>query len=177
MLLVALGLTARRVARLERRLAAITRGEDGASLEAVLERHLAHVVQLGGEVRDLESRTAVLEADGRHAFQRIGLVRFNPFDDTGGNQSFALALLDADDDGIVISGLHARGVTRIYTKAVSGGRPEATLSEEESEAVSIARDRSRGRAVLRGRIEAGERGGRDRSADRSTERAGERAGA
>lgn len=177
MLLVVVALTMRRVARLERRLVAITRGEDGGSLEAVLERHLEHVVRLGADVRDIEGRTATLEADGRLAFQRIGLVRFNPFDDTGGNQSFALALLDAADDGIVVSSLHARGVTRIYAKAVAGGRPEATLSEEEAEAVAIARDRSRGRAVLRARIDAGERGGRDRTADRAGERTGERAGA
>ena len=83
-------------------------------------------------------------SSGRKAFQRIGLVRFNPFEDTGSNQSFALALLDADDDGVVISSLHARGGTRIYAKAVAAGRPEATLSEEEAQALDLARDATGG---------------------------------
>ncbi len=115
----------------------------------------------------LEERTAALEADGRHAFKRVGLVRFNPFEDTGGNQSFALALLDADDDGIVVSSLHSRGMTRIYAKAMSHGRPEATLSDEETEAVALARSTSLGRTTLVDRVTAGERSGRDRGVERA----------
>jgi hypothetical protein len=79
-----------------------------------------------------------LERDMRHAVQRVGLVRFNPFEDTGGNQSFAVALLDANDDGFVVSSLHARQGTRIYAKAVARGRAEAALSDEEAEALQRA---------------------------------------
>ena len=68
----------------------------------------------------------------------MGLVRFNPFEDTGGNQSFALALLDAHGDGVVVSSLHARTLTRVYGKAVAGGKSEAALSDEESEALRQA---------------------------------------
>ncbi len=57
----------------------------------------------------------------RKAIQRTGLVRYNPFEDTGGNQSFAVALLDANGDGVVVSSLHARNGTRIYAKAIAGG--------------------------------------------------------
>jgi hypothetical protein len=70
--------------------------------------------------------------------QRVGLVRYNPFEETGGNQSFALALLDAKGDGIVVSSLHARAGTRVYAKTVAGGQSEAALSDEESEAVRQA---------------------------------------
>ena len=65
---------------------------------------------------------AVLEGAQRRAFQRVGLVRYNPFEETGGNQSFALALLDAAGDGWVLSSLHARSGTRVYAKAIKGGR-------------------------------------------------------
>jgi hypothetical protein len=122
---------------------------------------------LSTEVDRLAGRTATLESDGRHAFQRIGVVRFNPFEDTGGNQSFALALLDADEDGIVISSLHARGMTRLYAKSMSRGRPEATLSDEEAEAVVLAKSASLGRTTLAGRVDAGDRTGRDRAAERA----------
>jgi len=157
-LLVALGvavLAVRRATDVGRRLDALTRGEDGRSLQAVLEAHLGRVVEVSTAVDRLTGRTSALEASGRKAFQRIGLVRFNPFEDTGSNQSFALALLDADDDGVIVSSLHARGGTRIYAKAVAGGRPEATLSDEEAEALRLARAAVAGRVALADRAAAG----------------------
>ena len=59
-------------------------------------------------------------------------MRYNPFEETGGNQSFALALLDAKGDGWVLSSLHARPGTRVYAKAIGGGSIGRGLSEEES---------------------------------------------
>ena len=100
----------------------------------------------------------MLEATGRRAIQRVGLVRFNPFEDTGGNQSFALALIDASGTGFVLSSLHTRTGTRVYAKAVSDGRSDGALSEEEAEAlrlamarpVPIAADPARGRDRVAG---------------------------
>jgi hypothetical protein len=128
---------ARRVARLEGRVHSLTRGEDG-DLGDVLGAHLDRVYELGREVDRLGSRTGRLEAAAPRAFQRVGLVRFNPFEDTGGNQSFALALLDADGNGWVLSSLHARNGTRMYAKAVRGGRSDGALSEEETAAIKQA---------------------------------------
>jgi Protein of unknown function (DUF4446) len=65
-------------------------------------------------------------------------VRYNPFEDTGGNQSFALALLDVHGDGFIVSSLHTRNQTRVYAKGVKGGRADAGVSEEEAEALRIA---------------------------------------
>ncbi len=158
--LIALSVLWRRVGTLQGRLDRVTRGEDGESLQGVLETHLGRVVSAQADLVELARRTDRLEVDGRRAFQRIGLVRFNPFEDTGGNQSFALALLDAEEDGIVISSLHSRGTTRVYAKAIAAGRPEAALSDEESEALGLARDATGGRVAIRGRAAAGPAGGR-----------------
>ena len=79
-----------------------------------------------------------MERDLIGAFSRVGLVRFNPFEDTGGNQSFALALLDGNGDGFVVSSLHARTGTRLYAKSVSAGASDSALSDEESEALRQA---------------------------------------
>jgi Protein of unknown function (DUF4446) len=138
LLLVMVLLLARRVSRVDRRLRAMTRGEEGESLEGVLGAHLEKVHGLGREVERLSARTGALEAAGLRAFQRVGLVRFNPFEETGGNQSFALALLDAEGNGWVLSSLHARSGTRVYAKAIKGGRSEAALSEEETAAIRQA---------------------------------------
>lgn len=139
--LVLLGLAvveARRIGRLSTRLAALTRGSDARSLEGILEAHLARVHEVVRDLDGVEARTAVLERDLKLAFSRVGLVRFNPFEDTGGNQSFALALLDAHGDGFVVSSLHARNMTRIYAKAIAGGTSETALSNEEAQALRIA---------------------------------------
>jgi hypothetical protein len=129
---------ARRTRRLDDRLSGITRGAEGRSLEAILDAHLEKVFAISRELDDVAARTAILEGAQRKAFQRVGLVRYNPFEDTGGNQSFALALLDASGDGWVLSSLHARGSTRVYAKSIQGGRSDAGLSEEETAAIAQA---------------------------------------
>ena len=160
-MLIALIAQSRRVAHLDRRLRRITQGDGGRSLEGVLEAHLERVQQVSHDVEGLVARAAVLEADSRRAFSRVGFVRFNPFEDTGGNQSFALALLDSREDGVVISSLHSRGATRVYAKAMSGGKSEGPLSDQESKAIEQARGDSLGRRALAERVGA-ERGSNDR---------------
>ena len=136
-LLVLIWWLARQVTTLRTRLTSLTRGEEG-DLSDVLGAHLDRVYELGREVERLVTRTGRLEAGAPRAFQRVGLVRFNPFEDTGGNQSFALALLDADGNGWVLSSLHARTGTRLYAKSVRGGRSDGALSEEETAAIKQA---------------------------------------
>jgi hypothetical protein len=137
LLLVAL-VQARRIGRLRKRLDGLTRGADGASLGAILDAHLDKVYAVARELDELSARSAVMEAAGRRAIQRIGLVRFNPFEDTGGNQSFALALTDAAGNGFVVSSLHTRTGTRVYAKAIADGRSDGALSAEETEALRLA---------------------------------------
>jgi uncharacterized protein DUF4446 len=156
-LLVLVLILARQTGRLRRRLDGLTRGEDGRSLDAVLDAHLDKVFAVAREVDELSARSAVLEAAGRRAIQRVGLVRFNPFEDTGGNQSFALALTDAAGTGFVVSSLHTRTGTRVYAKAVVDGRSDGALSVEEEEALRLALDGS-------GRGSAGPSRPRDRVA-------------
>ena len=137
-LVVVVVLLWRHVSELERRLASLTSAGDGRSLESTLHATLDKVAALSTGVDQLRSRATVMEAVQRRAIQRSGLVRYNPFEDTGGNQSFAVALLDDHGDGVVVSSLHARQNTRVYAKAISGGRSEAALSDEEAEALRMA---------------------------------------
>lgn len=138
LLLAVAALQARRLRRLTARLEGLTRGEDGGSLEAVLGQHLERVRAVVRDVARLEERTASVERDLQKALGRVGLVRYNPFEDTGGAQSFALAILDRTGTGFVVSSLHARTGTRIYAKAIEAGRSEAALSDEETEALRRA---------------------------------------
>ena len=137
-LLLAVFVLVRRTSRLSARLDGITRGESGKSFEDVLEAHIDKVYAVARELDEVSARTAVLESVLPTAFQRVGLVRYNPFEDTGGNQSFALAMLDAKGAGWILSSLHARQGTRFYAKAVKAGRSETSLSEEEQAAIKQA---------------------------------------
>jgi hypothetical protein len=96
------------------------------------------VRQVVHDVEGVSARTTSVERDLLGAFSRVGLVRFNPFEDTGGNQSFALAMLDGSGNGFVVSSLHARAGTRLYAKAVAGGTSDSALSDEEAEALRQA---------------------------------------
>jgi hypothetical protein len=138
LMILMLFVQSQRIKLLSERLDYLTQGADGQSLEDVLASHLDTVVRVARDLDEVAARTAVLEGAARLHFSRLGLVRFNPFDDTGGNQSFAMALLDANNDGFIISSLHSRTGTRIYAKAIFEGICESPLSSEEEKAVGIA---------------------------------------
>ena len=143
-LATALVLVVRRARQIEAHLSALTRGADGENLADVLEAHLDKVYAVAGRQDELDGRAAALESRARHTLQGISLVRFNNFDDTGGNQSFALALVDPEANGVVLSSLHARNQTRVYAKAVARGVAEGALSTEEGEALREATSRALG---------------------------------
>jgi hypothetical protein len=111
---------------------------EGASLQSLLDSHLGKVIEVGTKMEDLSALYELLEARSRGSLQHVGLVRFNPFDDTGSDQSFVIALLDDRRDGIVLSSLHGRGQTRVFAKPVEGGESTHQLSDEEAQAIRIA---------------------------------------
>ncbi len=71
--------------------------------------------------------------------QKVGMVRFNPFSEVGSDQSFSVALLNGQDDGVVITSLYTREENRVYGKPIKGGISEYSLSNEEKEAIQIAK--------------------------------------
>lgn len=85
--------------------------------------------------RDLEN----LKKENVSDIKKVGIVRFNPFKDTGGNQSFSLAFLDGKDNGIVITSLYTREGNRVYGKSIKNGGSEFPLSKEEQKAIEMAR--------------------------------------
>ncbi|MDP3726961.1 MAG: DUF4446 family protein [bacterium] len=118
----------------------LTKGVSSKTLKDVLEDLLKEAVVTKKEIESLKARCDRIEREGLLHIQKIGLLRFNPFKDTGGNQSFILSLVDANDTGVVISGLYSRSGTRWYAKKVIEGRGvEYELSEEEKKALKEAR--------------------------------------
>ena len=128
-----------RLNRLERSYRTLTTGTAGGSLEAVLEDHVAQVRAATGRVGELDLLVRQLERASRGHVQHVGFLRFNPFRDTGGDQSFALALADGAGNGVVLSSLHSRDVTRVYAKPLAAWESVYALTEEEQRAIARAR--------------------------------------
>jgi hypothetical protein len=114
-------------------------GAGGTDLEAVLNQHLDEVHQAIETVSSLQTRTQAVERTLKHTLQWMGMLRFNPFRDTGGAQSFALAIVDGNGEGVVISSLHTRENTRVYAKPLCQWTSEHTLTKEEEQAIARAR--------------------------------------
>jgi len=90
------------------------------------------------DIQDLEKKISQIKEDDVLHIQKVGLVRFNPFKELGGDHSFSLALLDANDTGIIITGLHTRERTSVYVKAVKKGTSAFDLSSEEMKVLKKA---------------------------------------
>lgn len=117
----------------------LTDGVNKKTLEAVLTNIVRDIHTAKKDIHHLSSRADTLEKNELFHIQKIGLLRFNPFKDTGGDQSFILALLDAKDTGVVITALYSRSGTRWYAKKVVAGKgAEHELSEDEKHALKLA---------------------------------------
>jgi hypothetical protein len=109
------------------------------NFKSIMETLLRDVNIAKKDIDNLKLYCAKIEKEGFLHIQKIGLVRFNPFKDTGGDQSFILSLVDGNDTGVIISGLYARSGTRWYAKRVIKGKSvEHELSDEEKKALKTA---------------------------------------
>ena len=100
---------------------------------------LVQLKDLKGNFEKIIQELKELKKENKFSLQKIGIVRFNPFKEVGGDQSFSIAILDANDSGIVITSLYTRQENRIYGKPIKSGQSEYSLSGEEKKAIEIAR--------------------------------------
>jgi hypothetical protein len=119
----------------------LAKGVNTKSLKSILDELLKDVELGKKDVEYLKQYSAKIERESSFHIQKVGLVRFNPFKDTGGDQSFILSLLDGNDTGVIISGLYSRSGTRWYAKKINKGKGvEHELSDEEKRALLEAKE-------------------------------------
>lgn len=122
----------------------VSTGDKKETIIELLSKVLEHEKRLSQNLAETNKKVEDLIFDSQFYIQKIGLVRFNPFNDTGGDQSFILALIDAEESGVVISGLHTRNGTRWYAKKISNGHGvEHELSNDEVKAIKSATKRAK----------------------------------
>lgn len=127
---------------IHRILSLLTAGIDAPRMDRLITDLLSHLESSRKKQNELGELVRALRQEGVTHIQHVGLVRFNPFSDTGGNQSFSLVLLDGHHNGIVISSLHGRDETRLFVKPVRNGKAGGhELSTEEQRAIHEALER------------------------------------
>lgn len=129
------GLSARRA---RRRYELLMRGPNGADLDKILVEHARQLQASAGAIAALERRCEAMERAALRYVQHVGIVRFSAFAGTGADLSFAIALLDGQRNGFVLSSLYGRDDLRAYAKPVVDGRSSYTLTTEEEEAIRLA---------------------------------------
>jgi len=127
-----------RLERTRQRIKIFFRGRKTKDLEEVIAEQVKRMKSMEGDIKELFKWNEKLQKIADISIQRVGVVRFNPFKDVGGDQSFSIALLDKNNDGIVISSLYSREGTRVYAKPIKNGTSEYHLSEEEEKAIERA---------------------------------------
>ena len=113
-------------------------GKKASDLEGVLFEEIKRLKKAESDIKELFNSSKLLEKMANQSIQKVGVVRFNPFKETGGDQSFAIALLDSSDNGLIISSLFTRQGTRVYSKPIETGQSKYPLSKEELEALKKA---------------------------------------
>jgi hypothetical protein len=127
-----------RLSRLAKQYTRLMTGTEGVDLEQTLNQHVTEVRGALETVSALETKTKRIDRTLKHSMQWMGIVRFNPFRHTGGDQSFAWAIVDGYGNGIVLSSLHARDNTRVYAKPLHKWESPYSLTEEEKQAIARA---------------------------------------
>ncbi len=114
-------------------------GLSGANIEEVLYDCIEKTNSVIGKNKELEYQLNTIKRNMYYCVQKVGIIRYNAFDNVGSDLSFSIALLDYNDDGVVISSLYSRESSSIYAKPVLGGKSKHALSSEEVKAIDTAR--------------------------------------
>lgn len=139
MLLMMNILNATKIKKLKNKYNNFMSGFGDVNIEELLETCLDKVTQVGIKNRELENQLNTVERTLLQCVQKIGIIRYNAFENVGSDLSFSIALLDNNDDGIVLSGIYSRESSSTYAKPIIKGKSRYTLSAEEIQALESAR--------------------------------------
>lgn len=111
---------------------------NGNNIEDMLKKYIDRVEEVNKENEEIIEYCKRLDKDISLCIRKVGMVRYSAFKDTGSNLSFALALLNDNNDGVLLNGIYSREMSNIYAKQVKEGKTNTKLTEEEKQALEIA---------------------------------------
>lgn len=110
----------------------------GNDINEMLQKYVKSVEEVKEENSEIERYCQKIDEDSKQNLKKIGIVRYNAYKDTGSDLSFALAILNDNNTGIVLNGIYGRDTSNIYAKPIKEGTSEYALSKEEKEALEKA---------------------------------------
>ena len=137
-LCLAIGWLGREVFALRKRLNDIMGDSKPGNLESAIHGYYKRVQAVAANMDELKAAYDRITGMSERALGKVGVIRYNPFGDTGGDQSFSLAVINNQDSGFVITSIHGREGTRIYMKPVDAGQSPYPLASEEQQALASA---------------------------------------
>lgn len=114
---------------------------NGNNIQETIENYIKKIEEVQQENNELKNYLKQIDSTLALSIQKVGLVRYNAFKDTGSDLSFTLALLNEKNTGIVLNGIYSREMSNIYAKPVEQGTSTYTLSEEEKQAIKKAMEK------------------------------------
>lgn len=127
-----------RIKKLKRRYERFMNSENGTDLEQLLEKYISISTDISEKNKEIEKHLNRLDRNFINCIQKFSVIRYNAFDDVGSDLSYSLALLDGNDNGVVISSLFSREFSTTYGKPVVGGKSKYPLSAEEIKVINDA---------------------------------------
>ena len=124
--------------KIKKRTRSFFASSEAKDLEEIIYKQIKKTNEIDVEIKKLIENNGKIKENLAKCTQKVGVVRFNPFGDVGGNQSFAIALLDKYLSGVTILSLYSRDGVKVYSKQIIEGKSEYKLSKEEEEAIKIA---------------------------------------
>lgn len=124
--------------QIKKKLKTFFNGKKASDLEGVLFEEIRRLKKAEKNIKELSENLKRVGKMAGQSIQKTSVVRFNPFKETGGDQSFVIALLDSRDNGLVLTSLFTRQGNRVYCKPIKEGKSKYPLSKEEIEALKKA---------------------------------------
>jgi len=109
------------------------------NLEELLKLNLEKVNDISQKNKEIESRLDRIDINLLNCIQKVGVLRYNAFENMGSDLSFSIALLDKNDDGVVVSGIYSRDSSSTYAKPIVKGKSKYSLSSEEIQSIDLAK--------------------------------------
>lgn len=124
--------------KIKKKMEILFEGKKAKDLEKLIFEIIERLDKGEKDVSDLKKFDKYLEEMALLSIQKVGIIRYNPFKEAGGDQSFSIVLLDSQNNGFVITSLYGRETSRVYAKPVENGTSKYQLSEEERKVIEEA---------------------------------------
>ncbi|WP_129599777.1 DUF4446 family protein [Anaerophilus nitritogenes] len=142
LLLILVFIQGRKFSRLKKKYERLSNNMEGKNIEEIIDQYYSKIDQLDIRMNNMDLSIEQIQHKILYSIQKVGIIQYNAFDDIGGTLSFSMALLDEQDNGILITSIYSRSNNVVYGKPIKKGKSSHSLSVEELQALDRAKRQS-----------------------------------